>query len=255
MSESVFLDNYDKGTFERPTGYTSDIVVFTLERQDDIDEAFKAHRWDLKVLLVRRGNHPEKGKWALPGGFVDIGETALEAAERELEEETGVGDVFLKHFGVFDKYNRDPRGNGWLITNAHYAVVNEKKLSRRKAGSDAEDIRLFSVEEVLEMDLAFDHMEIVKEALVLVKREMLETTLAREFLEDEFLLSDLMMVINAVVELGLSKNNFFSKVKNYEFIEEVVGEDGEVKRSSKYSKRPAKLYRFNDLERKISIYY
>jgi ADP-ribose pyrophosphatase YjhB (NUDIX family) len=255
-SEKEFLNDYDMNKFERPTGYTSDIVIFTLVKTNEYDEEAKAFKNDLQLLLVKRLDYPQKGKWALPGGFVEIGENALDGAVRELEEETGISDVYVKHFGVYDDYERDMRGNKWIITNAHYAIVNEKYLEKRKAGSDAEEVRLFSYKEVFELDLAFDHEKIIKDAYEIIKKEMLETTLAKEFLNKEFFLSDLFMVLNSLEEMEIKKSNFFTKASKLPFIEVVVDENGKLKKEISHSKakRPSAMYRFKDLKVRASIY-
>lgn len=136
------------------------------------------------------------GKWALPGRFIESHESADEAAKRELEEETGVKDIHIKHFGVYDKEGRDPRG--WIISNAHYGVVPEHKLSDRRAGDDASEVSLFTIKEILELPLAFDHERLIQDALAIIKVDMRQTTLAKEFLPKEFILSDLRGIILSV---------------------------------------------------------
>lgn len=103
---------------------------------------------DLKIMLIKRagldteGNtNIEANKWAIPGGFVQDDETGFEAAKRELEEETNISGIHIKQFGVYDKPGQDPRG--WIISNAHYAIVPDTYLSLRKAQDDAADIELF----------------------------------------------------------------------------------------------------------------
>src|SRR5678816_1100015 len=86
-----------------------DVVIFSLREGD------------LKVLLIRRATPPFKGKWAIPGGFVRANESLEEAALRELEEETGVGDVYLEQLYTFGAPKRDPRGR--IITVAYFALV------------------------------------------------------------------------------------------------------------------------------------
>ena len=94
--------------YARPA-LTVDAVVFGLDDED------------LKVLLVRRDLEPFKGKWALPGGFVRVGETLEEAVRRELREETGVAEVFLEQLYTFGATDRDPRER--VVTVAYYALV------------------------------------------------------------------------------------------------------------------------------------
>ena len=95
--------------FEKPS-VTTDIVIFTIK-----DNA-------LKVLLVKRDIEPFKNVWALPGGFVRINESLEDSAKRELEEETGVKDVYLEQLYSFGNPKRDPRGR--VITVAYMALTN-----------------------------------------------------------------------------------------------------------------------------------
>ncbi len=113
----------------------------------------------MKLLLIRRGNEPCKGKWAFPGGFMNIDETTADAARRELKEETGltVGDVLP--VGVFDAVGRDPRER--VITVAYYTIVAH---TAEVAGTDdAAQAEWFPLDALPE--LAFDHAEILKRAL------------------------------------------------------------------------------------------
>jgi 8-oxo-dGTP diphosphatase len=112
-----------------------------------------------RILLIQRGNPPFKGQWALPGGFVDEGETVLTAAGRELREETGVEVSGLKLLGVYDTPGRDPRG--WSVSVVfHLTVASELEAI---GGDDAGDARWFA-SDVLP-SLAFDHQLIVEDAL------------------------------------------------------------------------------------------
>ncbi len=174
------LRHCDSSLYRAPDGYTADIAVFTI-----VDEP-ERNKKKLKLLLIKRAmlnanNQPniEAGKWALPGGFGTEHETAYQTAVRELSEETGVTGIHVNHFGVFDTPGRDPRG--WVISNAHYAIVPSCYLDKRKAADDAEECQLFSIESVSELSLAFDHREIIKGAIERVRRELLQTTLAKYF--------------------------------------------------------------------------
>lgn len=115
------------------------------------------------VLLIQRGNEPYKGCWALPGGFMDMDETLEQCALRELKEETGLtpsGDITeLKSFSTVD---RDPRGRTITV-----AFLIEMPLAEAKGGDDAADARWFPLNEL--PPLAFDHDEIIKEALARIQ--------------------------------------------------------------------------------------
>ncbi|GAA0613927.1 NUDIX hydrolase [Streptomyces crystallinus] len=127
--------------------YTADIVVINDDRN---------------ILLIKRGWAPFKGHWALPGGHVDAGETSLQAAARELAEETGVnvrmGD--LEFSGLFDTPDRDPRGR--YVSAAYTVTIGSDVIPT--AGDDATEARWFSLDD-LPANLAFDHERIVTAAV------------------------------------------------------------------------------------------
>ena len=115
-----------------------------------------------KILLVKRGVAPFKGKWAFPGGFMKIDETAEECALRELKEETGLENVEIEQLHTYTAVNRDPRER--VITIAYMAIVD---LTEVKGGDDAAMARWFSLDQIPE--LAFDHQEILHAALTRLK--------------------------------------------------------------------------------------
>ncbi len=112
----------------------------------------------MKLLLIQRKNEPCKGKWAFPGGFMDIDETTIDAARRELKEETGLVVGELHRVGIFDAVNRDPRER--IITVAYYTILD--KPVEVSGLDDAAQAKWFSLTEL--PDLAFDHKEILQEA-------------------------------------------------------------------------------------------
>lgn len=126
-----FLADYDENRYRRPS-VTVDMAVFTLAPQGG----------GLCVLLIRRGNHPNIGKWALPGGFVEMNEDLIAAAARELEEETGLTGCCLRQFGAFGAVDRDPRTR--VITVGFLALAPLGSLAPQ-AGDDAADAALFRV--------------------------------------------------------------------------------------------------------------
>jgi len=119
----------------------------------------------VELLLVNRGNEPFKGKWALPGGFVDIDEELEDAVARELAEETGLTGVQLEQIHTFGRCGRDPRGR--VITVTFMGIATEGK-TEVKAGDDAAKAQWFDIEK-LPKELAFDHNEVVKFAIEKVK--------------------------------------------------------------------------------------
>ncbi len=114
-----------------------------------------------KVLLINRGNEPFKGKWALPGGFVDMDEELEDAIVRELAEETGLTGVWLEQMRTFGTVGRDPRGRMITIVFMGIATEGQDKI---KAGDDAAQAQWFDIEELPE-DMAFDHNEVVRFAI------------------------------------------------------------------------------------------
>jgi 8-oxo-dGTP diphosphatase len=256
------LRNYDSSKYKTPDGYTADIAIFTILSEKIEKKA--PPKMTLAIMLIKRAAldsegkpNIEGGKWALPGGFVDAtkGETAYMAAKRELKEETNVEGVHIKHFGVYDDVNRDPRG--WIISNAFYAIVPEKYISQRKANDDAEEVELFSMDEVFKLDLAFDHRKIIADAYEHIKKDMIQTTIAKNFLPAEFTLSELQRVLLTVGEDPRISNDsvFFAKAPKLPFLEKVVDEQGKPKKTTRNSYRPSQLYRFNDFEVVESIYH
>lgn len=243
-----------KQKYRTPDGYTADIAVFTIVTEKR--ELFKPPQMSLKIMLIKRSEKTaegtpniEAGKWALPGGFVKETETGLEAAKRELEEETGIQDIHMKHFAMFDAPGRDPRG--WILSNAFYAIVPEHALLNRQANDDAADVALFSVQDVLQSPLAFDHNQIIKQALEMIKRVMLQTTAAQNFLPSEFTYSELQAVLSTVTDdpAILNEQSFARKIKTLPFIELADG-----KTTQRTSKKGTKLYRFIEMDIVNPIY-
>ena len=129
---------------------------------------FRAGKECIEVLLVKRKKEPYKDFWALPGGFLEIEETPIEGAKRELKEETSLHIDVLKEVGTFGEIDRDPRGR--TITIVFYTfITNNGQIA--KANTDAAEIRWFSINRIPEM--AFDHSEIFKEGLLKLKSHII----------------------------------------------------------------------------------
>ena len=202
---------------------TTDVVIFTIRDKQ------------LKLLLIRRSGDPYCGKWALPGGFVTMNESLDEGAKRELEEETGVSGVYLEQLYTFGQPNRDPRER--VITVAYYALIPSDKV-RLQAASDAEAVGWFGMDELPE--LAFDHDEIVKMAHERLVAKLDYSTIAFQFMPEEFTLGELQDVYSIILQEEIDKRNFRKWVLAMERIEET----GQERRDGPH--RPAKLYRVKD---------
>lgn len=130
-----FLEDYDPYRYRTPC-CTTDAVVFSYSGEPVTKES------RLKVLLVKRKNHPSIGYWALPGGFINLEENLEETARRELEEETGVKGIAVEQFACYGDWERDPRAR--VITTAYMALADEQKIKIR-AGDDAADAAWCSI--------------------------------------------------------------------------------------------------------------
>jgi 8-oxo-dGTP diphosphatase len=186
--------DYDPSRFPA-FAVTVDVVVLTMSEGV------------LHVLLVRRGEAPFKGMWAIPGGFKRPTETLDEAAKRELVEETGVDAAsLLTQFGAYGDPQRDPRMN--VVTIGYLAVLRD--MGAIMAGTDAAAAALIPVSDVLKgkIDLAFDHLRIVRDAIERVRLELEVTGIATAFVGATFTLAELRAVYEAVWGVQLDGANF-----------------------------------------------
>ena len=207
--------------YPRPS-VTVDVIIFTLSEGD------------LQVLLIQRGHPPFEGMWAIPGGFVGIDESLEDAAQRELEEETGVHDVYLEQLYTFGDLGRDPRGR--VITVTYFALM-PADATQLHAGQDASDARWWSVYGL--PPLAFDHADILEYALQRLRYKLEYTAVGFELLPETFTLSELQSAYEIILGEELDKRNFRRKILSADVIEAT----GEYRTGEG---RPAKLYRFRE---------
>jgi 8-oxo-dGTP diphosphatase len=207
--------------------------------------------YDLKVLVIERGEPPFAGQWALPGGFVrvdddpaDQGEHLDAAAARELREETGLRPdaVYLQQLRAFGRAGRDPRGR--VISVAYYALVGADLVGRIRAGDDAADVSWRSTTTLGDPPLAFDHDEIVGATLqTLAMRIDGDLRMATSLVPSEFTKAELRRVYEVVTGEVYDKSNFnkrFNRMLEDELIVEAPG-----RRALAGPGRPASLYAFN----------
>ncbi|MDE6192932.1 MAG: NUDIX hydrolase [Muribaculaceae bacterium] len=199
---------------------TTDCVIFGFDGEE------------LKVLLIERGITPYKGHWAFPGGFLNPNETAEEGARRELREETGLDSAHIEQLHTYSTPDRDPRER--VITIAYIALV---RIQDVRGGDDAADAGWFPVENV--PPLAFDHGEILRDALRRLRERIYFYPLGYELLPEKFTLKELQTLYEAVLGVQFDRRNFAKKMQRLDILTQL---DETVWPTPK---REAKLYSFN----------
>jgi 8-oxo-dGTP diphosphatase len=207
--------------YERPA-LTTDCVVFGLDKED------------LKVLLIQRDIEPFMGQWALPGGFIQVGEPVDACARRELEEETGLKNIFLEQLYTFGAPERDPREH--VVTVAYYALVNLLDHAP-KAATDARNAAWFSLDDL--PSLAFDHDQILSKALERLKGKVRYQPIGFELLPEKFTLTQLQNLYEIILETKIDKRNFRKKVIKLGILIETDEVEQDV------AHRAARLYQFD----------
>ena len=186
----------------------------------------------VQVLLIERGIEPYKGRWAFPGGFLKIDETAEEGALRELKEETGLEGAYMEQFHTFSAPERDPRER--VITIAYYALV---KIQEVKGGDDAASARWFPLDDI--PSLAFDHDYILRMATQRLREQIHFQPIGFELLPEKFTLKELQLLYESILGINFDRRNFAKKMMHLEILtdlEETIWPT---------PKREAKLYKFN----------
>ena len=210
------LDNFFKSAI------TVDNVIF------GFDEG------DLKVLLIKRGEEPFNGSWALPGYFVNENEDLETAAKRVLEELTGLRNVFLEQVKTFGRVDRHPLGRA--ITVAYFSLLKINDFPVQPA-SIAQKAHWHSVADVKR--LAFDHDEILDSCFQRLKLSVRSRPIGFELLPPKFTLTELQHLYEAILETDLDKRNFRKKILSMDLLIDL----GETQAGVAH--RPAKLYKFD----------
>lgn len=208
--------------YPRPA-LTVDCVVFGYDAEE------------LKVLLIQRDLDPFEGKWALPGGFVHIDETLENAARRELQEETGIADLYLEQLYTFGEVNRDPRER--VVSVAYYALV-DLFHHRLTAATDARNAAWFAVDDT--PPLAFDHEHILTMAHQRLRGKVRYQPIGFELLPEKFTLTQLQHLYEKILGTALDKRNFRKKILGMDLLIELDEVEQDV------AHRAARLYQFDE---------
>ena len=188
----------------------------------------------LNLLLIERGINPFKGMWALPGGFMNMDETAEQGALRELHEETGVKDIYIEQLQAFTAVGRDPRER--VVTIAFMAFVRQEKYEVI-GGDDAVRAQWFPVTELPE--LAFDHSEIISVALEKLHWKITYEPLAFRLLNKTFTMTQVQTIYEVVLGQTFDRRNFHKKMTTLGYI---VATDQQARSNG----RPSTLYTFDE---------
>jgi 8-oxo-dGTP diphosphatase len=238
LSEAAFLASYDPAIYPRPS-VAVDLVLMTVRDRE------------LRVLLVRRGEHPFKGAWGLPGGFVGPAESLDETCQRVLNAKAGLSAVFLEQLYTFGAPVRDPRAR--VISVAYLALLGTERL-KAALGEGDQDKVLARVKvqwkgerggpgEALDsagssLPLAFDHAEIIGLAVRRLRGKLAYTAIGYELLGRDFTLRQLQDVHETILGERLNKDSFRRRML-------ATGElHATGKLEEQVGHRPAELYRF-----------
>lgn len=186
----------------------------------------------LKVLLIERGVEPYKGRWAFPGGFLNMDEDAETGALRELREETGLTGAYIRQFHTFSEPERDPRER--VISIAYYALV---RIQEVQGGDDAAKAQWFSLDEVPQ--LAFDHGQILRMAQQELRRQIHFEPIGFELLPEKFTMKSLQQLYEAILDVKFDRRNFYNKMLHLGLLSQTE------ERVNNSPKREAFLYTFN----------
>ncbi|MBL4932961.1 NUDIX domain-containing protein [Clostridium paridis] len=237
LTEEDFLRNYDSSKYKKPS-VTVDNIIFCINNFGDRDtksnetksedtknlgdrgtKTVEYFNYGMEVLLIRRGNYPDKGKWAFPGGFIEMDENLEESALRELREETFIEGLEFQQLQAFGDVGRDKRDR--IITIAYLALIKDKKEA--KVGDDAKEASWFKVEcrktpinnaeeYILDIYLRNNEIEICPKVKVISKKGYILENKSYEIIDKSDIAGDHAKLLSVAIE----KVKEIERLKSYE---------------------------------------
>ena len=203
-----------------------------------IASIFTIDKGKLKILLVKRKNNPYQGYWALTGGALYNDEDLEDGLNREIYEKTGLEHIEVKLANVFGKKNRSPVMR--MVAVTYIGIIDASKVEIAKSTLKTSNAEWFSIDEV--PHLAYDHNEIITDAIKKLKEEILKTDLLKVFFPSGFTLPELQKVYESILEKKLDRRNFRKKILNMDMI--IPTEEEKIFEG----KKKAKIYIFKEKE-------
>ena len=203
-----------------------------------IASIFTIDKGKLKILLVKRKNNPYQGHWALTGGALYNDEDLEDGLNREIYEKTGLEHIEVKLANVFGKKNRSPVMR--MVAVTYIGIIDASKVEIAKSTLKTSNAEWFSIDEV--PHLAYDHNEIIADAIKKLKEEILKTDLLKVFFPNGFTLPELQKVYESILEKKLDRRNFRKKILNMDMI--IPTEEEKIFEG----KKRAKIYIFKEKE-------
>lgn len=220
MTEEQFLNTYNSKDYDAPL-CTVDMAIFAVEKDE------------LRVLLIKRAEHPHKDRWALPGGFCDLeNDTDTDAtAHRKLFEKTGIKSPYLEQVETIGNATRDPRG--WSITLLYFALIDFETVD---ISLQTQEARWLALRDALKLELAFDHKALLQKAISRLRNKTRYTALPIGLMPDVFTLTELQSMFELILGSPLQKKSFRRRIE----ASNLLVETGEVRPTTR---RPAALFK------------
>ena len=204
---------------------------------------FTISKGKLNVLLFRKEEDPFKGYWMLPSNLLMVSETIEECARYTIDEMAGLNDIYLKQCNVFSKIDRLP--NDRIVANSLIGLIDNQTLLLKKIKRNYESA-WFPIDEVPKM--VYDHGDILKDTICFLRKELTNIELLKKLFPSDFTMPELQNIFEEILGKKLDRRNFRKKIINLDILED-TGDKNNIKNG-----RPAKLYRFKEVENNIDIF-